>query len=292
MTYREEPTMHDQRGPAFDLPPVGEAVVTTRPPTAPDVTGTRDDAAPPPARRGARRTVAWLAAVVVAAGAGATAMSLSESSTPVAAAVPAVGGSEGDGGPVAEIARDVLPSVVQVQVRGSRGGGTGSGFVLDDAGRVLTNAHVVEGARSVTVRTADDRTLDATVLGADADADVAVLQVAGGAALQPLALGSSAALQVGEEVVAFGSPLGLTGTVTSGIVSALDRRTRAGAAIQTDAAINPGNSGGPLVDAAGRVVGVNTMIATTSRGAGSIGIGFAVPIDSARATAERLIAAG
>jgi putative serine protease PepD len=107
-----------------------------------------------------------------------------------------------------------------------------------------------------------------------------------------LALGSSAALQVGEEVVAFGSPLGLTGTVTSGIVSALDRRTRAGAAIQTDAAINPGNSGGPLVDAAGRVVGVNTMIATTSRGAGSIGIGFAVPIDSARATAERLIAAG
>jgi putative serine protease PepD len=192
---------------------------------------------------------------------------------------------------VTTIARDVLPSVVQVQVRGSRGQGSGSGFVLDGAGRVLTNAHVVAGSRSVTVRTADDRTVAATVVGADADADVAVLQLRDASGLRPLRLGSSAGLQVGEQVIAFGSPLGLTGTVTSGIVSALDRRTQAGAAIQTDAAINPGNSGGPLVDGSGRVIGVNTMIATTGRGAGSIGLGFAVPIDTARATAERLIAA-
>ena len=197
---------------------------------------------------------------------------------------------------ISEVAAAVLPSVVSVQVRGPGGGGTGSGFVLDDRGHVLTNAHVVGRARQVQVAFADGRQATADVVGTDPGSDIAVLLVPQNPLPPPLRLGSSAALRVGDTVLAVGSPLGLSGTVTAGIVSATDRDTRLGAggsrqpAVQTDASINPGNSGGPLVDATGRVVGVNTSIATLGTGSpGNIGIGFAIPVDRAAAVAEQLI---
>jgi len=178
----------------------------------------------------------------------------------------------------------ILPSVVQV--RTSRG--SGSGFVLDDLGHVVTNHHVVDGATTVGLVTSEGRNVRATVLGSDEDNDIAVLQVEG-ADLPAAEIGRSGALRIGQPVIAVGSPLGLNGTVTSGIVSAVDRGSRASSLpmVQTDASINPGNSGGPLVDLSGRVVGVNTSIATL--GSGNIGIGFAVPIDRAVSVAERLI---
>jgi len=196
-------------------------------------------------------------------------------------------------GPVADVAAAVLPGVVSVEVRNGRTAGTGSGFVVDDAGHILTNAHVVAAGGRVEVVYADGRRVAATVTGTDAAADVAVLQVSREGAPAPLVLRSSADVRVGEPVLAVGSPLGLTGTVTAGIVSAVDREARFGddrnrqTAIQTDAAINPGNSGGPLIDSGGRVVGMNTSIA--GLGSGNIGIGFAIPIDRAADVAQRII---
>ena len=195
--------------------------------------------------------------------------------------------------------------VVQVSTRtssqdtpfGQQGGGgaTGSGFVIDDKGHVVTNQHVVDGAESVTVRFADGDEVAARVVGADASADVAVLELENVPSdLHPLQLGSSETLKIGDLVVAIGSPFGLQGTVTTGIVSALHRELTApdgftiDGAIQTDAAINPGNSGGPLLDDNGRVVGINSQIASES--GGNDGIGYAVPIESARKVADALIA--
>jgi putative serine protease PepD len=182
----------------------------------------------------------------------------------------------------------VLPSVVSVE-SGSAGG---SGFVVDDRGHILTNAHVVDGNATATVVLSDGRRLSARVIGADDDEDLAVLEVRYPGELTPATLGRSAGLSVGDQVLAIGSPLGLSGTVTAGIVSALDREVRLGGArrtaVQTDASINPGNSGGPLVNARGEVVGVNTAIAA-GRGGGNIGIGFAIPIDRAAPIAERII---
>ena len=150
-----------------------------------------------------------------------------------------------------------------------RPSGSGSGFVIDREGHVLTNDHVVEGASRVRVRAGEDeRFLEARVLGTDPGSDLALLQVEGGADLKPLALGSSEDLEVGDPAVAIGSPFGLQGSLTTGVISALGRSLRAPngftitGAVQTDAAINPGNSGGPLLDARGRVVGINAAIAT------------------------------
>jgi len=178
-----------------------------------------------------------------------------------------------------------------------QGGGasTGSGFLIDGEGHILTNQHVVDGAESVTVRFPDGDEIDARVVGADASSDVAVLEldsVPSGVA--PIELGSSESLEIGDLVVAIGSPFGLEGTVTSGIVSALHRELTApdgftiDGAIQTDAAINPGNSGGPLLDGQGRVIGINSQIASSS--GGNEGIGYAVPIETAREVADALIA--
>ncbi|MQA03461.1 MAG: trypsin-like serine protease [Streptosporangiales bacterium] len=168
--------------------------------------------------------------------------------------------------------------------------------MLDERGHVLTNAHVVAAGSDITVVLADRRRLDATLVGADSSADVAVLAVDETASPSPLPLGRSRDVRVGDPVLAVGSPLGLAGTVTGGIVSALDRDVRLGQgerrqALQTDASINPGNSGGPLVNARGEVIGVNTAIATLSRGGGggSIGIGFAIPVDEAVDEARRII---
>jgi S1-C subfamily serine protease len=175
-----------------------------------------------------------------------------------------------------------------------RGTATGSGFVIDDDGHVLTNAHVVEGASKVEVSFSDDKTVDARVLGEDSSTDVALLKVdPKDTDLQPLRLGDSSKLEVGDSVVAIGNPFGLDRTVTTGIVSALQRQLEApngftiSNVIQTDAAINPGNSGGPLLDGQGRVIGINSQIATGG-GGGSVGIGFAVPINTVKKIAEQL----
>ena len=178
---------------------------------------------------------------------------------------------------------------------GQGGGGTGSGFLIDDEGHVLTNQHVVDNAQSVTVRFPDGDEIDARVVGADASSDVAVLELETvPSGVTPLELGASESLEIGDLVVAIGSPFGLEGTVTSGIVSALHRELTApdgftiDGAIQTDAAINPGNSGGPLLDGQGRVIGINSQIASSS--GGNEGIGYAVPIETAREVSEALIA--
>ncbi|MEU4572763.1 S1C family serine protease [Nonomuraea sp. ATR24] len=271
-------------GPEFVTPPL------TRP--APAVTpGVRAMAGPAAPPRGGRLLLAAVLVAAVTGGAAglAGAAVFAGSEPPAAAALPrAAPAPAGSLAGMSATAARVLPSVVSIELR--RGGG--SGFVVDGRGHVLTNAHVVRGESEVTVVLGDGRRLAARVLGADDDEDLAVLRVDGAAGLPPATLGRSAALAVGEQVLAIGSPLGLSGTVTAGIVSALDREVRLGGsartAVQTDASINPGNSGGPLVNARGEVVGVNTAIAA-DRGGGNIGIGFAIPIDRAAPIAERII---
>ena len=216
-------------------------------------------------------------------------------------------------GSIADIARRVLPVVVSVEVSSSGGSGTGSGVVIDGAGYVLTNNHVISeiatsGSGTVRVRFNDQSAADARIAGRDPKTDLAVLKV-DKPGLTVAALGDSGKIAVGDPVIAVGSPLGLASTVTSGIVSALDRPVRLGGgggnsgsdtnavinAIQTDASINPGNSGGALVDASGAVIGINSAIATLSTGtgqSGSIGLGFAIPINEARAIAQQLIRTG
>jgi putative serine protease PepD len=212
---------------------------------------------------------------------------------------------------VAGVASRVLPSVVSITVRAGSSGDTGSGFVIDSSGYVLTNNHVVSaavgGAGTISVELADGREEPATIVGRSQDYDLAVLKV-DLRGLPALAMGNSDSVVVGDAVIAVGSPLGLSGTVTTGIISAEDRPVIAGDeqdsqsyinALQTDAAINPGNSGGPLVDSAGRVIGVNSAIASLGGGSpfgqvqtGSIGLGFAIPINQARNVAQQLIDTG
>jgi putative serine protease PepD len=164
--------------------------------------------------------------------------------------------------------------------------GRGSGFVLDAQGNILTAAHVVDGAQAITVKFADGTTRKATVLGTDNATDVAVIKVdAGGLDLQPLQLGHSAALDVGDEIAAIGDPFGYERSISTGIVSGVDRTIQApngftiAHAIQTDAAMNPGNSGGPVLNASGQVIGIADQIATNGGAQQSAGVGFAVPID-------------
>jgi putative serine protease PepD len=203
---------------------------------------------------------------------------------------------------LAKVAAAVQPSVVSVLVTLPNGTEEGSGIILSSTGNILTNAHVVADAANgrITVTFSDGRTATAHVVGSDTSKDIAVIKAEGVSGLTPATLGSSSTLHVGDTVLAVGSPLGLEGSVTSGIVSALHRNAgqESGAssdsaalsdAIQTDAAINPGNSGGPLVDTSGRVVGISTAIATTSAQSGSIGVGFAITIDDAMATANSLL---
>ena len=177
-----------------------------------------------------------------------------------------------------------------------QGGGTatGSGFVIDKAGHVLTNAHVVEDASSIEVQVGDEGDVrGAELVGMDPSSDVALLRLDDAEGLQPVQLGESAKVEVGDPVVAIGNPFGLDRTVTSGIISAKQRQIRApngfsiSDVIQTDAAVNPGNSGGPLLDASGRVIGINSQIATS--GGGNEGVAFAVPIEVAKDVADQLI---
>jgi putative serine protease PepD len=215
-------------------------------------------------------------------------------------------------GATASVAAKILPSVVSIEVRRGSGGDTGSGIVISSAGYILTNNHVIESALNggkLSVVFHDKQSVRGEIVGRDRVSDLAVVRVRGVSGLQPAVLGSSASVAVGDPVIAVGSPLGLAGTVTSGIVSALDRPVEAGSAdgtstddvidaIQTDAAINPGNSGGPLVDGRGQVIGVNSAIATLSGDpigggqGGSIGLGFAIPIDQAKRIAQQIITQG
>ena len=211
-------------------------------------------------------------------------------------------------GSIADIAQRVEPAVVSISVQTASLQGVGSGVVIDKGGYILTNNHVVSAAATtgtITVTFSDNTTVAAKIVGRDPLTDLAVIKVDTDK-LTVASLGDSSKLAVGDPVVAIGSPLGLMGTVTAGIVSALDRPVHVSGdesdtnavidAIQTDAAINPGNSGGALVDAQGAVVGINSAIATLpSSGTtqnGSIGLGFAIPINSARDIATQLIKTG
>ncbi|MER5262216.1 trypsin-like peptidase domain-containing protein [Actinosynnema sp. NPDC002837] len=271
-------------------------------------------AAPRPPR-GRGKVVAGVAALVLAVGGvaggvgGYVGFQAAEQSRPVTNALnqapPAQQSTDAPDGSIEQVAQKVLPTVVQVQVNG----GAGSGFTLSSDGLVLTNNHVVESAANggpIAVQLQDGRSFDAKIVGRDPTSDLAVLKMEDVSGLPTAELGNSGDLRIGQDVVAVGSPFDLNGTVTSGIVSSLNRPVRAGGqqggvdtvlnAIQTDAAINPGNSGGPLVNMRGQVVGINSAIyspnSSQSAQGGSVGIGFAIPIDQARRTAKELSETG
>ncbi|MEV5743306.1 trypsin-like peptidase domain-containing protein [Microbispora rosea] len=283
----------------------------------------------PPARKGTlttrQKAGAGLALVAVALGGGVTgalvANSVNGGQTVIASPV-VKGVSNSSTTTIAAVAKAIMPSVVSIEVKTATAGGEGSGVILSADGLILTNNHVVSigggGGGTVTVKFSDGKTASAVVKGTDPTTDLAVIQAQGVSGLTPASLGDSDKLQVGDGVLAIGSPLGLEGSVTSGIVSALDRTlTEApeeqqqpqfpwgmeqqqpqsqgntiGGMIQTDAAINPGNSGGALVNTNGQVVGINTAIATSGSSSGNIGVGFAIPINTAKLVSDQLIKTG
>jgi len=291
--------------PQQPVPVEGEPPVWAVPPAA----AAPGHAAP---SRAVRTLVAGAAALVLALGSGVAgawvALQLDDrgsttttttSNNQPAAAAPVI-----DRSSLASIAAAVLPSVVDIDT----GSGEGSGVVLTADGYVLTNNHVVATARNnaMTVTFSDGKTAQATVVGTDAKTDLAVIKATGVSGLTPAKFGDSGSLHVGDTVLALGSPLGLEGSVTAGIVSALDRTIQTGGgqrspleqpsavssisgAIQTDAAINPGNSGGALVNMNGEVVGINTAIATSGGSDGNIGVGFAIPSNRAVQVKDQLV---
>ena len=256
--------------------------------------------------------VALLGWVAIAAGWVEGEDSPVDDSPPVAIGSPAAEGDGGESKTVGEIYEAASPGVAYIEAErpatsqeafspfGPPGGGggtaTGSGFVIDDEGRIVTNAHVVDGSEEITVKLSEDgETYAAELLGEDPSTDIAVVDVEAPAEeLTPIPPGDSSQVSVGDAVVAIGNPFGLDHTATAGIVSAVQREIESPngfvirEAIQTDAPINPGNSGGPLLDSAGRVIGVNSQIEAAG-GRGNVGIGFAVPINTAREVAEQLI---
>src|SRR3954471_11791339 len=274
-----------------------------------------------------RRTPALLVAVALASGAGGAAVygladgggttTVTTAPAATATARPAAAVKTTGGLSVNQIYQQTRNGVVDIKVKTSSGASTpsfggpgsggsggsqeseaeGSGFVIDTDGHIATNQHVVDGATSIEVTFADGKTASAKVVGTDPSTDVAVIKVdVAKSELHPLAFADSNAVQVGDGVVAIGSPFGLEGTVTTGIVSALDRTIDApnnftiSGAIQTDAAINHGNSGGPLLDADGHVVGINAQIESAS--GGSDGVGFAIPSSTVQRVAQQLISGG
>ncbi|GAA4397455.1 trypsin-like peptidase domain-containing protein [Fodinibacter luteus] len=330
-------------GTATDTPPYGSSAQPTAPiPTVPSntvpppggpfgPTGPSGPQGAPAPRSGRRRTaelttVAVLAALLSSGGTLAAARLFpAETQAPSAASTSQLGRGT-DAAPVVQAdgtapdwsatAAAVSPSVVAITATSGQGGGQGSGVIIDSAGHVLTNNHVVAGAQQLTVTTSDGRTFEAEIRGTDPSTDLAVITIAGPpTGLTPIAVGNSDELAVGDPVMAVGNPLGLAGTVTTGIVSALNRPVSTQAegdgqgspfgpaqsepvvtnAIQTSAAINPGNSGGALVNAGGQLVGINSSIASlgsSSGQSGNIGIGFAIPANEATSIAEQLIESG
>jgi len=296
-----------EQGPVSEENPTLYGSVATEAPATQEIPDTPQPAQVPPpaeptkpAKTGSARTSPWLmaflAVLLVVGSSAATYLITTIDNDEVPAAQTVEPGSDEQQAsgelvpgeePVADAAAIILPSVVQIQA----GQGVGSGVIYDSNGLILTAAHVVEGADTVTVRFADGEQVEGTVLGGTAGADVAVIQVEG-TDLPAAELALDDDPQVGQMAIAVGSPWGLQGTVTSGIISAVDQAIPQGASaravLQTDAAINPGNSGGPLVDRQGRVIGINVSIFSLS-GAND-GVGFAVPIDIANGIAESLVA--
>jgi len=334
---------HPPRPPYAPVPP-GAAPYGPPPPESapPPAPGSGPDSGPDrapgaPARRRARRPVGLLAAVAIVSAAigGGTATLVDQAygdgrAPATASAVPGANASA-SGTTVADVAAAVAPSVVEIAATSPSGPATGSGVVISDEGEILTNNHVVSGAASVEVTFHDGRTARAEVTGTEPDLDMALLKVEGVDGLKPAVLGDSDAVRIGDRVVAFGSPEGLSGTVTSGIVSAKDREvtveredgdggrprgdgawpfefgggqyngevgpeTTTYKAIQTDASLNPGNSGGPLVTMDGKVIGINSAIhdnaSATGGKAGSVGLGFAVPVNDVKRILDDLRAGG
>ncbi|MEU8763487.1 trypsin-like peptidase domain-containing protein [Streptomyces sp. NPDC048659] len=313
-------------------------------------------AAPAPApgpRRRARRGVGLMAAVAIAAaaiGGGTAALVERWTSDGAATASSSVSGtnvSASSKGTVAGVAQAVSPSIVEISAGSTSGKSTGSGVIITGDGEIVTNNHVISGASQITVRTSDGKSYGAKVVGTDPDKDLALIKLEGASGLKAATLGDSSKMQVGDEVVAIGSPEGLTGTVTSGIISALDRDVTVAKdqgsqggqgqgqdqggqggqgqqwdprqgwpfefggqqfngdtgsskttykAIQTDASLNPGNSGGALINMNGEIIGINSAMYSPSSGggstAGSVGLGFAIPVDTVKADLNTLRAGG
>ncbi|MEU5954808.1 trypsin-like peptidase domain-containing protein [Streptomyces sp. NPDC047525] len=291
---------------------------------------------PPKHRRRARGPLALLAAVAIAAAAvgGGTAYAFQEltgkdGSSSSATNTNVVPTSQK--GTVSGVAEAVSPSIVEISAKSSAGEATGSGVVITDDGEIITNNHVISGASSVKVKTNDGKTYDAKVVGTDSKKDLALIKVEGASGLKPASLGNSDNVKIGDDVVAIGSPEGLTGTVTSGIISALDRDVTVSTdedqgqqqqqggggwpfeyggeqfngdtgsskttykALQTDASLNPGNSGGALIDMNGNIVGINSAMYSpsssqsgTESSSGSVGLGFAIPINTVKADLDTL----
>jgi putative serine protease PepD len=266
---------------------------------------TEPAAHPRPRRAGARRGLAFAAAAVLAGSVGAASVvaltgddaPAARTTTTTAAALPGASGTV-PATPNAKLYARASRAVVSIRVSSGSQTASGTGFVIDRDGTIVTNAHVVGDAKTVQVRIDDDRGLvSGEVAGTDASTDLAVLKVdtAAVSGITPLRLADSDAVKVGDTALAIGYPLGLDRTATSGIVSGVGREIEApngfsiDKVIQTDAPINPGNSGGPLLDAAGRVIGVNSQIATAGAGGGNVGIGFAVPSNTVREVVPRLL---
>jgi putative serine protease PepD len=296
-------------------------------PQPPLMPGPQLPQAPQKRSRAGALTIGALAIALVSAGVGGGVATLvkpdrSTITTSASGAAPSEPAASLPAGSVEQVAAKVVPSVVKLETDMGRQSEEGSGIILSSDGLILTNNHVVAAAKGgpgapgapdapgdtqTKVTFADGNTTSFTVVGTDPSSDIAVVRAAGASGLTPITLGSSGNLRVGQDVVAIGSPLGLEGTVTTGIVSALNRPVAAGGdaqnqnsvldAIQTDAAINPGNSGGALVNMNGELVGVNSAIATLggdsgAAQSGSIGLGFAIPVDQAKRIADELIQSG
>ncbi|MFF4039900.1 S1C family serine protease [Streptomyces sp. NPDC001816] len=325
-TYSPQPHSYSAPvNPEWPPPPPYEPPTATMPVPEPG---------PAPRRRRTRGPIGLLAAVAIVAAAvgGGTAYAFQEltgkdtvdSTGTTTTVVPS--SKKGD---VAAIASAVSPSVVEIQATLGSGSSTGSGVIITGDGEIVTNNHVVSGATSVKVRTSDGKSYTAEIVGTDSSKDLALIKLKGASGLKAAALGNSSNVQVGDSVVAIGSPEGLTGTVTSGIVSALDRdvtvstdenqgqnqggdgqwpfqfggrefngdtgsSTTTYKAIQTDASLNPGNSGGALIDANGNIIGINSAMyssssqSSSSSDAGSIGLGFAIPVNTVKSDLAKL----
>lgn len=303
------------------------------PPVAPTAPGPAH-ASPEPRRR-ARRGVGLMAAVAIAAAAvgGGTAtlvQQLTADTTTSASPVSGTTVSASSKGTVAGVAEAVSPSTVEISASSTSGKSTGSGVIITGDGEIVTNNHVISGASSIKVQLSNGKTYDAEVVGTDPDKDLALIKLQGASGLKAATLGNSDNVKVGDQVVAIGSPEGLTGTVTSGIVSALDRDVTVAKddgqeqqqqqydprrgwpfefggqqfngdtgsskttykAIQTDASLNPGNSGGALINMNGEIIGINSAMyspsASSGSSAGSVGLGFAIPVNTLKADLDNL----
>ncbi|MFJ2060746.1 S1C family serine protease [Streptomyces sp. NPDC087908] len=333
--------------PGTTVWPSGGHVPPSGPPVPPHAAAGAPAAAPaagPGPHRRARRGVGLMAAVAIAAaaigGGTATLVQQAGSDSPAAAAANVNGTnvSTGSAGTVAGVAEAVSPSIVEISARSNSGKSTGSGVIITSDGEIVTNNHVISGASEISVRLSNGKSYAAEVVGTDPDKDLALIKLRGASGLKAATLGDSSKVRVGDQVVAIGSPEGLTGTVTSGIVSALDRDVtvakdddgsgRGGQqgqqddprqgwpfefggqrfngdtgtskttykALQTDASLNPGNSGGALINMRGEIIGINSAMYSPSSSsgstAGSVGLGFAIPVDTVKADLDGLRAGG